>query len=67
MSVYQFALKEVACQGCINAIDKALTRAGFDQHELDLETRKATVTTDSDAKDVINVIEDAGYGAEQLN
>lgn len=66
MSVYQFSLKDVHCAACVRAIDKALNRAGFDEHAINFADRTATVEADSQPEDIVNVIENAGYGADLI-
>jgi Cu+-exporting ATPase len=67
MAIYQFALKEVSCAGCVRSIEKALGRtSGIQEYSINFADRTATIQTDLAPEGVVQVIEDAGYGAELI-
>jgi copper-(or silver)-translocating P-type ATPase len=67
MAIYQFALHNVRCAGCIRSIEKSLaSRAEIQEFALNFADRTATVQTDAGPEVVIAAIEAAGYGADLL-
>ncbi|KEA64004.1 Lead, cadmium, zinc and mercury transporting ATPase [Marinobacterium lacunae] len=65
MAIYQFALKQVSCAGCVRSIEKALGRTqGIQEYSINFADRTASIQADLEPAAVIDVIEDAGYGAE---
>lgn len=67
MAIHQFALKEVSCAGCVRSIEKALGRTrGIQEYSINFADRTASIQTDLEPGVVVQVIEDAGYGAELI-
>lgn len=67
MAIYQFALQNVRCAGCVRSIEKALAgSAGVAEFSINFADRTATVQTDLAPEAVVQLIEAAGFGAELI-
>jgi len=70
-SVQFFSLQGVRCAGCVRSLDKALSQWQSEQSEVEAYSinfaeRTAIVQGQCQAEQVVNVIEQAGFGAELL-
>lgn len=67
MAVYQFALHNVRCAGCVRSVEKSLRQTeGIDDFAINFADRTASVQTDADPEIVIQAVEAAGYGASLM-
>ncbi|MBA4501319.1 heavy metal translocating P-type ATPase [Marinobacterium marinum] len=67
MAIYQFALHNVRCAGCVRSVEKSLQQSeGIDDFAINFADRTATVQTDVDPSVVVQAVEAAGYGASLI-
>ncbi|GAA0788722.1 heavy metal translocating P-type ATPase [Marinobacterium sediminicola] len=67
MAIYQFALHNVRCAGCVRSVEKSLRQTeGIDDFAINFADRTASVQTDADPQVVIEAVEAAGYGASLM-
>ncbi len=67
MAVYQFALHNVRCAGCVRSVEKSLRQTeGIDDFAINFADRTASVQTERDPEVVIQAVEAAGYGASLM-
>ena len=67
MAIYQFALHNVRCAGCVRSVEKSLRQTeGIDDFAINFADRTASVQTDADPDVVIKAVEAAGYGASLM-
>lgn len=67
MAVYQFALHNVRCAGCVRSVEKSLRQTeGIDDFAINFADRTASVQTDADPAIVVQAVEAAGYGASLM-
>ncbi len=63
-NTYTFSIPDMTCGHCRMRISNALSAAAsVSSFEIDLETKLVTVTTDSAADVIVDVIDTAGYDA----
>jgi copper ion binding protein len=70
-SVSTFAVEGLTCASCVGTVEGALKQlTGVEKVQVALVTERAEVTYDPSVlqmKDILNAIEDPGYGAEHLS
>lgn len=67
MAIYQFALHNVRCAGCVRSVEKSLNGTPeIQDFAINFADRTASVQTDADPAVVIKAVEAAGYGADLL-
>lgn len=67
MAIYQFALHNVRCAGCVRSVEKSLNSTeGIQDFAINFADRTASVQTDADPSVVIRAVEAAGYGADLM-
>lgn len=67
MAIYQFALHNVRCAGCVRSVEKSLNSTeGIQDFAINFADRTASVQTDADPGVVIRAVEAAGYGADLM-
>ena len=67
MAIYQFALQNVRCAGCVRSLEKALAASsGVDEFSINFADRTATVQTALTPAAVVQLVEDAGFGASLI-
>lgn len=67
MAIYQFALHNVRCAGCVRSIEKSLQHVdAIQEFAINFADRTASVQTDADPGVVIKAVEEAGYGADLM-
>lgn len=67
MAVYQYALHNVRCAGCVRSVEKSLKQVPeIEDFALNFADRTLSVQTSSDPGIVITAVEAAGYGASLL-
>lgn len=63
----QLSLSGITCAGCVNTIQKALDGlANVDHAEVNFASRTAQVSGSASAEELINAVENAGYGAKVI-
>jgi copper-(or silver)-translocating P-type ATPase len=67
MAIYQFALHNVRCAGCVRSVEKSLNSTeDIQDFAINFADRTASVQTDADPSVVIRAVEAAGYGADLM-
>lgn len=67
MAIYQFALHNVRCAGCVRSVEKSLTSTPeIQDFAINFADRTASVQTNADPDVVIKAVEAAGYGASLM-
>ncbi|MBV0933020.1 heavy metal translocating P-type ATPase [Marinobacterium weihaiense] len=67
MAIYQFALHNVRCAGCVRSVEKSLRQVeSIDDFAINFADRTASVQTDDDPNVVVKAVEAAGYGASLM-
>ena len=67
MAIYQFALQNVRCAGCVRSVEKSLNSTPeIQDFAINFADRTASVQTDADPDVVIKAVEAAGYGASLM-
>lgn len=67
MAIYQFALQNVRCAGCVRSLEKALQQvAEIQDYAVNFADRTLTVQTQASPETVIRAVQAAGYGASLM-
>ena len=67
MAVYQYALHNVRCAGCVRSVEKSLKQTPeIEDFALNFADRTLSVQTAADPSVVVTAVEAAGYGASLL-
>lgn len=68
MSIHQFALSKVSCASCVRSIERALdAEERIGDYAINFAERSASIETEADPEAIIQVIENAGYGASLID
>ena len=68
MPIYLFQADDISCQGCINAITRAVHAVDNEASvAIDLQTKRVEVSSQSRAEDISQAIQEAGYVAHRLS
>lgn len=68
MSIHQFALSKVSCASCVRSIERALdAEPGISDYAINFAERSASIETNAEPQQVIDVIVKAGYGATLID
>src|SRR5210317_2669791 len=68
MSIYQFALSKVSCASCVRSIERALdAEERISDYAINFAERSASIESEADPAAIIQVIENAGYGASLID
>lgn len=68
MQIHHFALSNIHCVGCIETIEHALQKIAPTKNiQLSFATHSLSITTDKTPKEIIKIINQAGYGAILLD
>jgi copper chaperone CopZ len=62
MSTRTYAVPEISCDHCVNAITGEVTKlTGIDDVAIDIATKTVTVVGDAPDADIVAAIDEAGY------
>jgi len=68
MSIHQFALSKVSCASCVRSIERALdAEERISDYAINFAERSASIQSEADPAAIIQVIENAGYGASLID
>lgn len=66
--IYRFSLQGVKCAGCVSSLEKGLKSSEIvDDCSVNFADRSLSVSTHDSVEAVITVVEEAGYGAVELD
>ena len=64
--MFHFRLPDMDCGGCVKRVTRAVQSVDPNATvEADLETRKVKIETSSSEADIIEALDEAGYGVEK--
>ncbi|HSG03916.1 MAG TPA: heavy metal translocating P-type ATPase [Marinobacterium sp.] len=68
MSIQQFALSKVSCASCVRTIERALeAEPSITDYSVNFAERTASIETDAEPQQIIEVIVKSGYGASIID